>query len=252
MKLTTLREIFTNSSSFLDKEVSIGGWVRSNRDSKAFGFLMISDGTFFEQIQIVYHDSLDNFSDISKVNVGAALVITGKLVATPNAKQAFEVQATQITIEGPSSSDYPLQKKRHTLEYLRSIQHLRPRTNTFQAVYRVRSLIAFAIHEFFRSKDFIYVHTPIITGSDTEGAGEMFQVTTLPVGSHLSEDGKVDYSKDFFGKEISLTVSGQLCGEVFAQAFRNNLFDPGLQRPQLLGVFVAGLVIGGNGSGDGR
>ena len=221
MKLTTLREIFTNSSSFLDKEVSIGGWVRSNRDSKAFGFLMISDGTFFEQIQIVYHDSLANFSDISKVNVGAALVITGKLVATPNAKQAFEIQATQISIEGPSSSDYPLQKKRHTLEYLRSIQHLRPRTNTFQAVYRVRSLIAFAIHEFFRSKDFIYVHTPIITGSDTEGAGEMFQVTTLPVGSHLSEDGKVDYSKDFFGKETSLTVSGQLCGEVFAQAFRN-------------------------------
>ena len=221
MKLTTLREIFTNSSSFLDKEVSIGGWVRSNRDSKAFGFLMISDGTFFEQIQIVYHDSLANFSDITKVNVGAALVITGKLIATPNAKQAFEIQATQISIEGPSSSDYPLQKKRHTLEYLRSIQHLRPRTNTFQAVYRVRSLIAFAIHEFFRSKDCIYVHTPIIPGSDTEGAGEMFQVTTLPVGSCLGEDGQVDYSKDFFGKETSLTVSGQLCGEVFAQAFRN-------------------------------
>ena len=221
MKLTTLREIFTNSSSFLDKEVSIGGWVRSNRDSKAFGFLMISDGTYFEQIQIVYHDSLSNFSEITKVNVGAALVIKGKLVATPNAKQAFEIQATKITVEGASSSDYPLQKKRHTLEYLRSIQHLRPRTNTFQAVYRVRSLIAFAIHEFFRSKDFIYVHTPIITGSDTEGAGEMFRVTTLPLDNCLGEDGKVDYSKDFLCKETSLTVSGQLCGEVFAQAFRN-------------------------------
>ena len=221
MKLTTIRDIYKKHEDFIDKELIIGGWLRSNRDSKSFGFLMISDGTFFEQLQVVYHDSLSNFAEITKLNVGAALVIKGKLIATPGAKQAFELQASSIELEGASSGDYPLQKKRHSLEYLRSISHLRPRTNTFQAVYRVRSLIAFAIHEFFRNRDFIYVHTPIITGSDTEGAGEMFKVTTLPLDNCLDKEGNVDYSRDFFGKETSLTVSGQLCGEVFAQAFKN-------------------------------
>ena len=222
MKLTTVREIYKNTAKYIDTEITIGGWVRSNRDSKSFGFLVISDGSYFEQIQVVYNDSLPDFNKLTKINVGAALVIKGTLVATPGAKQPFEIQAAHIDIEGESSSDYPLQKKRHTLEYLRTISHLRPRTNTFQAVFRVRSLIAYAIHKFFQEIDFVYVHTPIITGSDAEGAGEMFRVTTIdPQNPPLKDDGSVDYSKDFFGKETNLTVSGQLNGETFAMAFRN-------------------------------
>lgn len=222
MKLISLREVYKNTSAFLDKEIEIGGWVKSNRDSKTFGFLVISDGTYFEPLQVVYTESLSNFAEISKINVGAALIIKGKLIATPNAKQAFEIQASSIEVEGNSLPDYPLQKKRHTMEYLRSISHLRPRTNTFQAVFRVRSLVAYAIHKFFQERDFVYVHTPIITGSDAEGAGEMFRVTTLdPVAAPVNEDGSIDFSKDFFGKETNLTVSGQLNGETFAMAFRN-------------------------------
>ncbi|HHU72325.1 MAG TPA: asparagine--tRNA ligase, partial [Clostridiales bacterium] len=194
----------------------------SIRDSKNFGFIVLNDGTYFEPIQVVYHDTLDNFETISKLNVGSALVVYGELVATPDAKQPFEIQAERVDVEGASSPDYPLQKKRHTLEYLRTITHLRPRTNTFQAVFRVRSLIAYAIHKFFQERDFVYVHTPIITGSDAEGAGEMFRVTTLDMNNlPLTEDGKVDDSEDFFGKETNLTVSGQLNGEAYAMAFKN-------------------------------
>ena len=183
---------------------------------------MLNDGTFFEPLQIVYSDKLDNFEKISKLNVGAALIVKGQLVPTPEAKQPFEIQADEIVVEGESTPDYPLQKKRHSMEYLRTITHLRPRTNTFQATFRVRSLIAMAIHEFFQQRDFVYVHTPIITGSDCEGAGEMFQVTTLPLADMpVTEDGAVDYSKDFFNKPTNLTVSGQLNGETFAMAFKN-------------------------------
>ena len=222
MKVTTLREIFKNKEAYYDQEVTVGGWVRSNRDSKQFGFLTISDGTFFTPLQVVYHDTMANFQEVAKYGVGAAVIVKGKLVATPDAKQAFEVQADEVMLEGASSPDYPLQKKRHTLEYLRTIDHLRPRTNTFQAVFKIRSLVAFAIHQFFQERSFVYVHTPIITASDAEGAGEMFQVTTLPLDQvPMTEDGKVDFSQDFFNKKTSLTVSGQLYGETFAQAFRN-------------------------------
>ena len=221
MEVTALREIFKNKESFYDKEVTVGGWVRSNRDSKQFGFLVISDGTFFTPLQVVYHDDMDNFAEIAKLGVGAAAIVKGKIVATPEAKQPFELQATEVTVEGATTPDYPLQKKRHTLEYLRTMTHLRPRTNTFQAVFRVRSLIAYAIHVFFQERGFVYVHTPLITSSDAEGAGEMFQVTTLPINEAPMVDGQIDYSQDFFNKKTSLTVSGQLNGETFAQAFRN-------------------------------
>ncbi len=221
MEVTALREIFKNKESFYDKEVTVGGWVRSNRDSKQFGFLVISDGTFFTPLQVVYHDDMENFAEIAKLGVGAAAMVKGKIVATPEAKQPFELQATEVTVEGATTPDYPLQKKRHTLEYLRTMTHLRPRTNTFQAVFRVRSLIAYAIHVFFQERGFVYVHTPLITSSDAEGAGEMFQVTTLPINGAPMVDGQVDYSQDFFNKKTSLTVSGQLNGETFAQAFRN-------------------------------
>ena len=221
-QLTTVRELFKSRDEYLDKEVSIGGWVRSIRDSKTFGFIVLNDGTFFEPVQVVYSDALPNFAEISKTNVGAALVVKGILVATPQAKQPFEIQAKDIYIEGASTPDYPLQKKRHTMEYLRTITHLRARTNTFSAVFRVRSLIAYAIHKFFQERDFVYVHTPLITGSDCEGAGEMFRVTTLdPSDPPRLPDGSVDFSKDFFGKETNLTVSGQLNGETFAMAFKN-------------------------------
>ena len=222
MELTNIREIFRNKDKFADKEVTIGGWVRSNRNSKNFGFIVVNDGTFFEPIQVVYGNGLDNYDEVGKINVGAAIIVRGTLVLTPDAKQPFEIQASDVTVEGASTPDYPLQKKRHTFEYLRTISHLRPRTNTFEAVFRVRSLCAYAIHKFFQERDFVYVHTPLITGSDCEGAGEMFQVTTLdPKNIPMTEDGKVDYSQDFFGKETNLTVSGQLNGETFAQAFRN-------------------------------
>ena len=206
MKLTTVKEIYRNREQYLDKEITVGGWVRSVRDSKAFGFIVLHDGSFFETLQIVYHDNMENFAEVSKLNVGAAIIVKGTLVATPQAKQPFEIQATEISVEGASAPDYPLQKKRHSLEYLRTMTHLRPRTNTFQAVFRVRSLCAYAIHKFFQER----------------GAGEMFQVTTLdPKNIPLTEDGSVDYSQDFFGKETNLTVSGQLNGETYAQAFRN-------------------------------
>ncbi len=222
MESTTIRELFRETEKFIDKKVTVCGWIRNIRDSKTFGFIMINDGTFFEPLQVVYHDTMENFAQISHCNVGAALIIQGTLVATPEAKQPFELQADCIEIEGASTPDYPLQPKRHTLEYLRTITHLRPRTNTFEAVFRVRSLAAYAIHKFFQERDFVYVHTPLITGSDAEGAGEMFQVTTLDAANlPLKEDGSVDYSKDFFGKYTSLTVSGQLNGETYAQAFRN-------------------------------
>lgn len=221
-KLVSIRDIFKNREEYLNKEISVGGWVRSNRDSKSFGFVVINDGTFFEPLQVVYHDSLSNFADIAKVNVGAALIVKGTLVPTPEAKQPFEIQASEVVIEGDSAPDYPLQKKRHSMEYLRTITHLRPRTNTFEAVFRVRSLIAYAIHKFFQERDFVYVHTPLITGSDCEGAGEMFTVTTLDLANvPMTEDGKVDYSKDFFNKNTNLTVSGQLNGETYAMAFKN-------------------------------
>ena len=222
MKLTTIREIYKNREAYLDKEVTVGGWVRSVRDSKTFGFIVLHDGSYFETLQIVYHDEMENFAEISKMNVGAAIIVKGILVATPQAKQPFEIQATEVTVEGVSAPDYPLQKKRHSMEYLRTISHLRPRTNTFQAVFRVRSLCAYAIHQFFQERDFVYVNTPLITGSDCEGAGEMFQVTTMDLDNiPKTEDGAVDFTQDFFGKKTSLTVSGQLNGETFAQAFRN-------------------------------
>ena len=222
MDLVTVRELYRNREEYLDKEVTIGGWVRSIRDSKTFGFIVVNDGSFFENLQVVYHDNMENFGEISKLNVGAAIIVKGTLVATPQAKQPFEIQATEVVVEGTSAPDYPLQKKRHSFEYLRSIAHLRPRTNTFQAVFRVRSLTAYAIHKFFQERGFVYVHTPLITGSDCEGAGEMFQVTTLDMNNvPKNADGTVDYSKDFFGKETNLTVSGQLNGETYAQAFRN-------------------------------
>ena len=222
MELTSVRSFFRDREQYIGKEVVTGGWVRSIRASKTFGFIVVNDGTFFEPIQVVYNDTLDNFETISKLNVGAAVIVKGTLVATPEAKQPFEIQASGVEIEGASSGDYPLQKKRHSFEYLRTISHLRPRTNTFQAVFRVRSLIAYAIHKFFQEREFVYVHTPLITGSDCEGAGEMFQVTTLDLNNvPKNEDGSIDYSRDFFGKETNLTVSGQLNGETYAQAFKN-------------------------------
>ena len=222
MNLIKIRELYKNQEAYLDKEITVGGWVRSIRDSKAFGFIVINDGTFFTPLQVVYHDDMENFEEISKLNVGAAVVVTGTLVATPQAKQPFEIQAKIVTVEGASAPDYPLQKKRHSFEYLRTIAHLRPRTNTFQAVFRVRSLTAYALHKFFQERGFVYVHTPIITGSDCEGAGEMFRVTTMDMENvPKTENGAVDYTQDFFGKETSLTVSGQLNAETYAQAFGN-------------------------------
>ena len=222
MNLVTVRDIYKNRENYLNKEIEVGGWVRSIRDSKAFGFLVLADGSYFETLQIVFHDNMDNFDEICKCNVGAAVIVKGTLIPTPEAKQPFEIQAVSVAVEGPSAPDYPLQKKRHSLEYLRTISHLRPRTNTFQAVFRVRSLIAYAIHQYFQEKDFVYVHTPLITSSDCEGAGEMFQVTTMDLNDvPKTKDGAVDYTQDFFGKPTSLTVSGQLNGETYAMAFRN-------------------------------
>ncbi len=222
MDLITIRELYRNREKYIDTEISVGGWVRSIRDSKTFGFIVLHDGTFFETLQIVYADKLANFDEICKLNVGSAIVVRGKLVATPEAKQRFEIQADEVLVEGASTPDYPLQKKRHSLEFLRTMTHLRPRTNNFQAVFRVRSLIAHAIHCFFQDRDFVYVHTPLITGSDCEGAGEMFQVTTMDLNNvPKTEEGAVNFAEDFFGKPTNLTVSGQLNGETFACAFRN-------------------------------
>ncbi|MBQ7360276.1 MAG: asparagine--tRNA ligase [Lachnospiraceae bacterium] len=222
MDLTDIRDLYRDREKYIGQKVTVGGWVRSNRDSKTFGFMVLNDGTFFETLQVVYGDQLENFPVLAKLNVGSAVVVTGTIVATPQAKQPFEMQAEEVLIEGYSTADYPLQKKRHSFEYLRTISHLRPRTNTFQAVFRVRSLIAYAIHTFFMEKGFVYVHTPLITGSDCEGAGEMFQVTTMDLNNlPMTEDGKIDYSQDFFGKTTNLTVSGQLNVETYAFAFKN-------------------------------
>lgn len=221
LDLLELRQLHRNFKDYEGKEVTVGGWVRSIRDSKTFGFMVLNDGTFFEPTQIVFADKLDNFEEIAKLNVGAAVIVSGEVVVTPDAKQPFEIQATNVLIEGVSAPEYPLQKKRHSFEYLRTISHLRPRTNTFQAVFRVRSLCAYAIHKFFQERDFVYVHTPLITSSDAEGAGEMFQVTTLDLKDVPLSDGDVDFSQDFFNKPTNLTVSGQLNGETFAMAFKN-------------------------------
>ena len=219
--MINIRDLHHNYKDYDGKVVTIGGWVRSIRDSKTFGFMVVNDGTFFEPVQVVYADKLDNFETICKLNVGAAVIVTGQVKVTPEMKQPFEIHADEVVIEGESTPDYPLQKKRHSFEYLRTISHLRPRTNTFQAVFRVRSLTAYAIHKFFQERDFVYVHTPLITGSDCEGAGEMFQVTTMDLSNVPTKDGKVDYSQDFFGKPTNLTVSGQLNGETYAMAFKN-------------------------------
>ena len=220
---TVIKSLYLDMESFGGKEVTISGWVRTVRASNAFGFIEINDGTFFSSIQVVIEaDKLSNYAELSKLNVGASLTVTGVLELTPGAKQPMEIKATDVIIEGQSTPDYPLQKKRHSFEYLRTISHLRPRTNTFAAVFRVRSMIAFAIHKFFQERGFVYVHTPIITGSDCEGAGEMFKVTTLDMDNlPTNEDGSVDYSQDFFGKSTNLTVSGQLNVETYCMAFRN-------------------------------
>lgn len=215
-----IRELFKNTDAYAGKHITVVGWVRTNRDSKNFGFIVLNDGTFFTPLQVVYHDTLSNFAEAAHLNVGTAIYASGILTLTPDAKQPFELQADEITVEGPSDPDYPLQPKRHTMEYLRTITHLRPRTNTFEAVFRVRSLAAYAIHKFFQERDFVYVHTPLITGSDAEGAGEMFRVTTIdPANPPKNPDGSIDYSQDFFGRSTNLTVSGQLNGETFAMAF---------------------------------
>jgi asparagine--tRNA ligase len=221
--LNTVKSIYRSTADYANKEVTLGGWIRTMRVSKNFGFIELNDGSFFKNIQIVFEaDTLSNYAEITKLGVGAAIIVKGLLVETPEAKQPFEVKAQEIAIEGTSTPDYPLQKKRHSVEFLRQIAYLRPRTNMFSATFRVRSLIAYAIHQFFQDKGFVYAHTPIITGSDCEGAGEMFRVTTLDLNNlPKKEDGTVDFSKDFFGKETNLTVSGQLSAETFAMAFRN-------------------------------
>ncbi|KGK89192.1 asparagine--tRNA ligase [Clostridium sp. HMP27] len=222
METILIKQLYRETEKFTDKEISISGWIRTQRNSKTFGFIELNDGSFFKNVQIVFDDKLDNFAEITKLAISSSLTVEGKVVATPNSKQAFELHASKIIIEGLSSSDYPLQKKRHTVEFLRTIAHLRPRSNMFSAVFRVRSLAAFAIHKFFNERAFVYVHTPIITGSDCEGAGEMFKVTTLDLNNiPKTEDGNIDFSKDFFAKESNLTVSGQLSAETYALAFRN-------------------------------
>ncbi|AMJ39663.1 asparagine--tRNA ligase [Anaerotignum propionicum] len=223
MDLTTVKSIYRDTAAYASKEVTIGGWIRTMRVSKNFGFIELNDGSFFKNLQVVFEaEALSNYTEITKQGVGAALIVKGILMETPDAKQSFELKATEIQVEGTSAPEYPLQKKRHGVEFLRQIAYLRPRTNMFSATFRVRSLIAFAIHNFFQERGFVYAHTPIITGSDCEGAGEMFRVTTLDLNNlPKTEDGKIDFSKDFFGKETNLTVSGQLSAETFAMAFRN-------------------------------
>ena len=223
MKRTLVKDIYADTASFGGKSVTLGGWVRNLRDSKAFGFIDLNDGSCFGSIQVVFErEKIDNYDEIAGQNVGAALVVTGVIELTPGAKQPFELKATKVEVEGTSTPDYPLQPKRHTVEFLREQAYLRPRTNLFSAVFRVRSEVAYAIHSFFHSRGFVYVHTPIITGSDAEGAGEMFRVTTLDMDNPPRlEDGSIDYSQDFFGKSANLTVSGQLEGETYAMAFGN-------------------------------
>ncbi len=221
MKRETIKSLYMDPAMFADREITVCGWARTIRDMKSFGFLELNDGSCFKGLQVVFAaDTVANYADVAKQNVGTAFTVRGTFVLTPEAKQPFELKAAEIILEGASAPEYPLQKKRHTVEYLRTVAHLRPRTNLFSAVFRIRSVAAFAIHEFFQSQGFVYVHTPLITGSDCEGAGEMFRVTTLDVNDPpRTEDGKVDWSQDFFGHETNLTVSGQLNGESYAMAF---------------------------------
>lgn len=218
----TIKDIYRDTEKYLDQEVILEGWIRTSRTSKSFGFIELNDGTFFKNLQIVIDEDLENFKEIGKLALSSSIKVQGKLVETPGAKQAFEIKAKKVEVEGYSSSDYPLQKKRHTFEYMRTIAHLRPRANTFNAVFRVRSVLSYAIHKFFQEREFVYVHTPIITASDAEGAGEMFHVTTLDLNDiPLTEEKEIDYSKDFFRDKVGLAVSGQLQGEAFAHAYRN-------------------------------
>lgn len=222
MQTTSIRALYQNEALQKEGTLKVAGWVRTVRDSKTFGFIELNDGTFFKSLQIVFEDNLENFKEIAKLGVGSAIIVEGNLVLTPNQKQPFELKATSIEVEGESPAEYPLQKKRHSFEFLRQIAHLRPRTNTFGAVFRVRSLAAYAIHKFFQDRNFVYAHTPLITASDCEGAGEMFRVTTLdPANPPRNDGGEVDFKEDFFGKMANLTVSGQLSAETFAMAFRD-------------------------------
>ncbi|MBE5813002.1 MAG: asparagine--tRNA ligase [Clostridiales bacterium] len=223
MQRVEIKKLYRQTKDYAGKEITVAGWIRNIRDSKVFGFIELNDGSFFKGVQVVVEaDKLDNFESVIKLNIGSSIIVKGILVETPEAKQPFEVKATAVEISGTSTPDYPLQNKRHSFEFLREIAHLRPRTNTFSAVFRVRSVVAYAIHKFFQEQGFVYVHTPLITGSDCEGAGEMFRVTTLDMDNlPKTEDGKIDYSQDFFGKSTNLTVSGQLNGETYATAFGN-------------------------------
>ena len=222
MEKVTIKDLYRNTENYIDKTVEVAGWVRTVRDSKAFGFIELNDGSFFNNLQIVFNDKLANFEEVRKLTISSSIIVNGKVVKTENAKQTFEIHADSVEIFNLADADYPLQKKRHTFEYLRTIAHLRPRSNAFSAVFRVRSVAAYAIHKFFQDQGFVYTNTPILTGSDCEGAGEMFKVTTLDFDNvPRTEDGKVDYKEDFFGKETNLTVSGQLNAETFALAFRN-------------------------------
>lgn len=223
MERVQIKEIFRNQKDYVGKEISVCGWIRQIRDSKKLGFIELNDGSFFKCIQVIFEeDKISNFKDVAKLSISSSILVKGDLVETPDGKQPFEIHAKEIEILGVSDLDYPIQNKRHTFEYLRTVAHLRPRTNTFMAVFRVRSLVAYAIHKFFQEQGFVYVHTPLITGSDCEGAGEMFRVTTLDLDNvPKNEQGEVDYTQDFFGKSVNLTVSGQLNGEMFATAFGN-------------------------------
>ena len=220
MEKVTIKDLYHNFENYIDKNVEVSGWVRTLRDSKTFGFIEVNDGSFFNNLQIVFNDSLDNFEEICKLTISSSIIVTGQVVKTENAKQPFEIHATKIDIFNLSDSDYPLQKKRHSFEYLRTVAHLRPRTNTFNAVFRIRSVAAFAIHEYFQQNGYVYVNTPIITCADCEGSAEMFKLTTLDLDKTLPQkDGKTDFSQDIFGKKAFITGSGQLHGETFAQAF---------------------------------
>ena len=217
-----IKDLYRNKEEYIDKDVKVAGWIRTSRLSKNFGFIELNDGSFFKNMQIIVDEKLENFKEIGKLPISSSILVEGKLVSTEGAKQPIEIHATKITVEGESDNSYPLQKKRHTVEYLRTIAHLRPRSNMFSAVFRVRSVAAYAVHKFFQERNFVYAHSPIITGSDCEGAGEMFRITTLDLDNvPKTEEGKIDYSKDFFGKEANLTVSGQLNAEIMALAFRN-------------------------------
>ena len=218
----TVKELYRQKEEYIGKTVKVAGWIRTSRLSKNFGFIELNDGSFFKNMQIVLDEKLENFKEIGKLPISSSILVEGKLVSTEGAKQPVEIHATNIVVEGESDNSYPLQKKRHTVEYLRTIAHLRPRSNMFSAVFRVRSVAAYAVHKFFQERNFVYAHSPIITGSDCEGAGEMFRITTLDLDNvPKTEEGKIDYSQDFFGKEANLTVSGQLNAEIMALAFRN-------------------------------